>query len=123
MVHEFGSWLVWPNLSIEVYPGGNLTTFHHVPLAPERTVQETQWFFHNNQPTKDEQAVIDFVHLVREEDIPLCENVQKGLHSRGYSQGKFMVDPDRTDISEHAVHDFQRMVLKAIEPGMLEKER
>jgi choline monooxygenase len=118
-VHEFGSWLVWPNLSIEVYPGGNLTTFQHIPDGPERTTQSTQWFFHEGKPSDDEQAVIDFVHLVREEDIPICESVQKGLHSRGYRQGKFMVDPQRSDISEHAVHDFQRMVIETIAPEKL----
>ena len=112
--HEFGSWLVWPNLSIEVYPGGNLTIFHHIPEGPEATRQTTEWYFGSDTPTAEEQAVIDFVHIVREEDIPICENVQRGLHSLGYTHGKLVVDPERTDLSEHAVHDFQRMVARAL---------
>ena len=117
--YGFGSWFVWPNLAIEVYPGGNLTAFHHVPDGPESTRQVTEWFFPQAVPTPDEQAVIDFVHLVREEDLPICESVQRGLHSLGYRQGRFVVDRDRTDISEHAVHDFQRRVVEAlgIQPG------
>jgi choline monooxygenase len=111
---EFASWLLWPNWSIEVYPGGNLTVFHHVPLAPERTVQKVEWYFPHDQPTAEEQEVIDFVHTVRLEDIPICESVQRGLHSLGYRQGRFVVDPARTEVSEHAVHDLQVKLLRAL---------
>lgn len=112
---NFGSWLLWPNLVFEVYPGGNLTVFHHVPAGPERCVQETEWYFSNATPTPAEREVIDFVDIVRAEDIPICESVQRGLHSLGYSRGKFIADPDRGWASEHAVHDFQRRVLAALE--------
>jgi choline monooxygenase len=37
--------------------------------------------------------------------------VQRGLRSRGYVQGRFMVDAGRTQISEHAVHHFHRLYL------------
>ena len=67
-----------------------------------------------SMPTRAEQKVIDFVHTVRLEDIPICESVQQGLHSKGYRQGRLIVDQDRTDVSEHAVHDFQRQVASAL---------
>ena len=113
-VHEFGSWFVWPNMVFEVYPGGNLTVFHHVPVGPEHTVQETEWYFSAEAPTAAERKVIDFVDVVRREDIPICESVQRGLHSLGYRQGKLIIDLDRTDVSEHAVHDFQSRVVRAL---------
>ncbi|MEE2716668.1 MAG: aromatic ring-hydroxylating dioxygenase subunit alpha [SAR324 cluster bacterium] len=112
--HEFGSWFLFPNMVFEVYPGGNLTVFNHVPVGPEATLQETEWYFPGDVPTADEQEVIDFVNIVREEDIPICESVQRGLHSKGYSQGKFIVDDERTYLSEHAVHDFQLRVARAL---------
>jgi choline monooxygenase len=111
---EFGSWLLWPNWVLEVYPGGNLTVFHHVPLAPELTLQKVEWYFPGSTPSPAEQEVIDFVHLVRLEDIPICESVQSGLHSLGYRQGRFVVDRERSEISEHAVHDFQLRVARAL---------
>ncbi len=98
----------------EVYPGGNLTVFHHVPDGPEKTQQETEWYFADKTPTAEEQEVIHFVNIVREEDIPICESVQRGLHSQGYQQGRFIVDRDRTYVSEHAVHDFQLNVIRAL---------
>ena len=111
---SFASWLLWPNWVIEAYPGGNLTVFHHDPLEPELTVQRCEWYFPHDEPSAKEREVIDFVHAVRLEDIPLCESVQRGLHSLGYRQGRFVVDPGRTEISEHAVHDFQRKWLIAM---------
>ncbi len=116
---EFGSWLVWPNMVFEVYPGGNLTVFHHVPDGPEKTRQETEWYFANKTPSVEEQEVIDFVNVVREEDIPICESVQRGLHSMGYRQGRFIVDRDRTYVSEHAVHDFQLNVIRALNASLI----
>ena len=98
----------------EVYPGGNLTVFHHVPAGTEQTIQETEWYFSAKTPTHAEQEVIDFVHTVRLEDVSICESVQRGLHSKGYRQGRLIVDQDRTDVSEHAVHDFQRQVASAL---------
>ena len=119
---EFGSWMMWPNMVFEVYPGGNLTIFNHVPTGPESTRQETEWFFSNDTPSEQEQEVIDFVNVVREEDIPICESVQRGLHSYGYHQGRFIVDKDRTYMSEHAVHDFQLKVMRALHPSAPNKE-
>jgi len=52
--------------------------------------------------------------ILQPEDISLCESVQRGLNSRGYNQGRFIVDRDRTELSEHAVHHFQDMVVNAL---------
>ena len=111
--NEFRSFYIWPNTVLEVYPGGNLTVFHHAPQGPEKTIQGIEWYFTNHQLTADDQAVVDFVHSVRLEDVPLCESVQKGLHSQGYGQGQLVVDPEFTSVSEHAVHHFQCKVARA----------
>ena len=111
---EFGSWLLWPNFALEVYPGGYLNVFHHEPTAPERTLQRVEWYFPTEEPTPEQQEVIEFVDAVRDEDVPICESVQRGLHSLGYSQGRLIANPDRPHFSEHAVHAFQAKVLKAL---------
>ena len=48
------------------------------------------------------------------EDNRLCESVQRGLASRGYRQGRFVVDAERSALSEHAVHHFHRLVAEAL---------
>ena len=111
---EFGSWLLWPNWVLEVYPGGYLNVFHHIPLHREKTIQRCQWYLPTESPTGAQQSVIDFVNTVRDEDIPICESVQRGLHSMGYVQGRLMANTKRSYFSEHAVHDFQSKVLRAL---------
>ena len=109
---EFGSWLLWPNSAVEVYPSGYLNVFYHLPTGPEETVQICEWYFPTSEPTEEQREVIDFINVVRDEDIPLCETVQRGLHSLGYSQGRLVTNEARSYFSEHAVHDFQKRVLE-----------
>ena len=111
---EFGGWLIWPNLSMEVYPGGYLNVFYHHPIDVEETLQVVEWYFDTDTLTPACQSIVDFLHITRTEDIPICESVQRGLHSMGYRQGRFVVDAERSDLSEHAVHDFQAKVVRAL---------
>ena len=63
--HERGEWsakrvsqlLYLPNTVLEVYPGGNLTVFHHVPQGPENTSQVVEWYFPSADLSEEEQAV------------------------------------------------------------------
>ena len=116
---EFGGWYVFPLTAFEFYPGGKLTVFHNLPAGPETTKQRIEWYLKDDQPTSDEQELIDFIDVVRREDFSLVESVQRGLHSQGYRRGRFVVDKERSYMSEHAVHDFQYRVLNALN-GALE---
>ncbi|MSP82674.1 MAG: hypothetical protein EXQ94_07030 [Alphaproteobacteria bacterium] len=113
---DFGSWFLWPNLCLEVFPGApNLNTFHHVPTGPETTRHVFDFFFENPTPTPEQESAIRYIDQVLQvEDIALVESVQRGLHSLGYNQGRFIVDPGRTDMSEHAVHHFHALVVAAL---------
>jgi len=112
---EFGSWFIWPNLAIEVYPGGHLNLFHCMPSGAQTSTQTIEWYFPDAEPTPAQAEVIDYLHRsVRLEDVALCESVQRGLASRAYHQGRLIVDPARTDASEHSVHHFQSMVRDAL---------
>ena len=113
---KFGSWWLWPNLSIEVFPGApNVNIFHHVPMGPERTMHVFEFYMQSPDPTPEQQDAIRYIdEVLQVEDIALVESVQRGLKSRGYNQGRFIVDPGRTDMSEHAVHHFHTLVAKAL---------
>jgi len=110
---ELGAWFLWPNLSFEVYPGGYLNVFYHHPIGPEETVQIFEWYFDTEELTDEQRSIIDFMSTVRDEDVPIVQSVQRGLHSMGYRQGQFVINP-QSDVSEHAVHDFQARVLRAL---------
>ena len=81
----------------------------------EQSVEYLDWFLPSSIPSRQQQDAITYLkEVLQPEDIALCESVQRGLNSKGYNQGRFMVDRGLTELSEHAVHHFQKMVVKAI---------
>ena len=107
---------VWPNTIPLFFPGPtSLVLFQIIPLEPELTMVRHDFYFKQSQPNAQEQALIDWIDTVLiPEDMVLCENVQRGLHSKGYTQGKFMVNHNDCSYSEHHVHFFQRLVHSAV---------
>jgi choline monooxygenase len=115
---EFGyaGWFLWPNLSIWVYPGEpNISTLQMLPSGPDRCIEHQDWFTLGGRKTKQLADAMTYMKdTLQPEDIGLCESVQKGLKSKGYNQGRFIVDREMTELSEHAVHHFQSLVAKAL---------
>lgn len=114
--NDFAAWWVWPNVTFNTFPGcPNMTVLHIMPTGPETTREHFDFYFLNKEPSADEWSAIRYVdEVLQPEDIGLVESVQRGLHSRGYLQGRYIVDRDRTEISEHALHHFHGLVLKAL---------
>ncbi|MCP5080736.1 MAG: aromatic ring-hydroxylating dioxygenase subunit alpha [Alphaproteobacteria bacterium] len=112
------TWL-WPNTAFFVSPGrSNLAVFHMVPTGPESSVQIWDFFFKSAELSESEQAALDYtIDILIPEDSTLYENVQRGLRSRGYSEGRFVVNHDKPEWSEHHVHMFQKLVRDALVPG------
>lgn len=113
---NFAAWWLWPNVTFNVFPGSaNITVLHIQPTGPETTLEHFDFFFADATPTEGEQQAIDYIdRVLQPEDIGLVESVQRGLHSRGYNQGRLMVDRDRSFNSEHGLHHFHRLVLQKL---------
>jgi len=112
----YAGWFLWPNLTIWIYPGEtNLSVLQINPNGTENTIEIQDWFLPNPTPSKQQKDVMAYQKdVLQPEDISLCESVQRGLKSKGYNQGRFMVDRELTELSEHAVHHFQKMVVQSI---------
>ena len=113
---NFAAWWLWPNVTFNVFPGSaNITVLHIQPTGPETTLEHFDFFFADETPSDGERQAIDYVDKVLQpEDIALVESVQRGLHSRGYNQGRLMVDKERSYNSEHGLHHFHALVLKQL---------
>lgn len=113
---HFSGWWLWPNITLNTFPGSpNLSVLQIMPTGPETCREYWDFYFAAKTPTKEEQAAVDYVDAVLQpEDIGLVESVQRGLRSRGYHQGRYIVDAERSDISEHALHHFHSLVLNAL---------
>jgi len=109
-------WWLWPTFTINAAPGPpNMALFYILPLGPDRSIEVTEYFFASKEIDADQEARLDYANNVLTiEDNNICEAVQRGLNQRGYSQGRFIVDRERTEISEHAVHHFHTLVAQAL---------
>ena len=89
---------------LNVYPD-NLSSNIILPLGPDRTLTVFEWFAYSGEVS---QATIDFSDEIQQEDIRICESVQRGLRSRHYNQGRFSVK------RENGVHHFQGLLYDAL---------
>ncbi len=110
-------WYLWPTTTFNLLPGKLALTL--VTFLPGETPGTTGGKVVTLGLPGDDQktsARSDYlVNVLMPEDQALCESVQRGLHSRGYQQGKFIVDKDYSGIGEHAVHHFHRLVQQALD--------
>ena len=94
-----------------IYPD-NMSTNVILPLGHDRTLTIFEWYFASPAPaaagsrcsrrsrSRDE---------IQQEDIVLCEQVQRGLRSRAYDRGRFSAK------RENGVHHFQSLVREFLE--------
>lgn len=82
---------IFPNLMLNIYPD-NLSTNLIVPLDHERTLTIFEWYFHDiESPSAKERiaATISLSDEIQQEDITICETVQRRLGSRYYDRGRY----------------------------------
>ena len=113
-VQNAAFWYLWPTTSISMFPGSpNLIVMSILPLGHRKTsFSGYQYALEIDQD--DDMRQQYQVDVLSPPDVVLCESVQRGLKSRSYDQGRFMVDSDTSGIAEHAVHQFHRLVLSAL---------
>ena len=112
----YAGFFVWPNFTIWIYPGEpNMSVLQMNPDGVETCLEYQDWFTLGGELTPQLQDAVAYQKdVLQPEDIALCESVQQGLHSKSYNQGRFIVDRGKTELSEHAVHHFQKMVADAL---------
>ena len=114
-VTDHAVWYLWPNTTLMRYPGrGNFMVWRFIPIGPEETWEEFDFFFESTPPTEEEMDAIRYIDTVLQpEDIGLVESVQRGMRTPAYNQGRYMIDPQGSGRSEHAVHHFHGLLLDA----------
>jgi choline monooxygenase len=102
-------WL-FPNTMFNFYPD-NLSSNVILPMGPDKTLTIFEWYF--AQPGtgggwESMQQTIAFSDEIQQEDIVLCEQVQRGLRSRSYDTGRFSAK------RENGVYHFQSLVRESL---------
>jgi choline monooxygenase len=97
---------IFPNTMLNVYQD-NMSSNVILPLGVDRTLTIFEWFYAEpgtGPGWESMQQTIAFSDEIQQEDIVLCEQVQRGLRSRSYSTGRFSA------MRENGVHHFQQLV-------------
>lgn len=103
---------LWPNFMLNIYPGrGNASLNFIVPVAPDRTLAIYEFYFGDEMPQSESDSIVAFIEQVQQEDIVLCESVQRGLASGYFRQGQLMLS------RENGIQHFQRLVFEAMRAG------
>lgn len=96
---------LWPNFTLNIYPGpGNVSLNLFVPVAVDRTLAIYDYCFVESVSEQEERDFVRFIDQVQDEDVVLCESVQRGLSSGYFDQGKLMLS------REKGLRHFQRLV-------------
>jgi choline monooxygenase len=97
---------IFPNLMLNIYPD-NVSTNLIVPLSQDKTLTIFEWYFHDVATARVQERIkkaIAFSDEVQQEDIGLCESVQRGLRSSLYDRGRYSIK------RENGVHHFHMLL-------------
>jgi choline monooxygenase len=103
-------------MTLGVMPGSdNFSVFTFEPAGVELTrLGGDDYRLPGEETAMDAARTRYGAEVLWPEDRGICESVQRGLHSRGYQRGRFMIDRDRGPISEHVPHHFHTKVAQAL---------
>jgi len=93
---------IYPNFMINAYEGV-MDTNLVLPLAVDKCAVVFDYYFSDvsKKTLKRNQASIRVSEKVQDEDMAICDAVQKGLASRAYLAGRLSV---RREAGEHLFH-------------------
>lgn len=114
-------WFLFPNTVFGQFPGApGFYASRFDALTPHRTERRT-FSLITDPPTdpgmaaRNAQRSAWSANVVSREDRALCENVQRGMRQRAFTQGWYVTDPQAHGISEHAMRHFHQIYLTALE--------
>lgn len=119
-VRTHAVWWLWPNTCLMRYPGrSSMIVLHIIPAGPDLTYETYDFFLETPEANEMEKEAIRYLdEVLQVEDIALVENVQRGMRTPAFEQGRIVTDPNGSGKSEHALHHFHGLVLGAYEQGV-----
>lgn len=103
---------VFPNLMLNIYPD-NISTNLILPVGHDKTLTIFEWYFHDVESPAAKERIETTVELsdeIQQEDIWICEEVQKRLNSIAYDRGRYSV---RRENGVHHFHSLWMEFMKA----------
>ncbi|HEY1191826.1 MAG TPA: SRPBCC family protein [Gemmata sp.] len=102
-------WWLYPNFMLNAY-AGVMDTNLVLPLGADRCRVVFDFYFADSLDDSFRRKSIEVAEQVQAEDIGVCEEVQRNLHSRSFSTGRFSV---KRENGAHHFHTKLGRVLRA----------
>jgi choline monooxygenase len=102
-------YFIYPNTMLNILPG-RLQTNRVLPLGVDRCRVEFDFYYAPDDSAEAETRRtrdIAFSDEVQDEDVSICQDVQRGLASGSYEAGRL------NPLRENAVHHFHELVRSA----------
>lgn len=98
-------YFIFPNIMLNILPG-RLQTNVIRPISPTHTEVIFKYYYANPDDEEIIRDDLQYSDKIQDEDIEICELVQKGLQSNAYDKGRFSVE------REKGVYHFQSILKK-----------
>jgi choline monooxygenase len=107
-------YFLFPNIMLNILPG-------RLQVNVVEPISITQcnvyfWYFYDDIETKEKAGIIkndiEYSEVIQQEDIEICEAVQRGLQSKAYDKGRFSVK------RELGVYHFQSLIKKCFKQAI-----
>ncbi|MEM7508193.1 MAG: aromatic ring-hydroxylating dioxygenase subunit alpha [Pseudomonadota bacterium] len=106
-------WYIWPNTTFGIMPGSE-----EMAVFAIRPIDATTSSFEGHVLSVTGEANVArneyTASILAPEDIALCESVQRGLKSKGYSQGPIISGDKASGEGEQGIHLFHKLVHDAL---------
>src|SRR5262249_38523575 len=107
-------WWVFPNFMLNFYEGLMDTNFVY-PLGPDRCRVVFDYWFADTEGEAAQRFMKESIAVtdrVQEEDMGICEEVQRGLASRSFDAGRYSVR------REEGVYHFHRLLARRLRAAL-----
>lgn len=110
MAREALYYFIYPNFMMNILPG-RLQTNLVLPVTANSCKVIFEYYYEDIESPESMKLIeqdLAFSDSVQQEDIHICELVQRGLASRAYDRGRFSVK------RENAVYHFQNLLKRSL---------
>ena len=113
---DYGAYWVWPNVAFCCYPGGYFTIRQWLPQSFRKTVYRYRWFSDGTIADADVEALMrKHKETTGAEDEVVVSKIQKGMESRAFEPGPYVIGDGCGAMSEVGLRHFHNLYREALE--------
>lgn len=112
---DYGAYWIWPNVAFCFYPGGFFTVRQWLPVSYRKTIYRYRWFSDGMLTDESVQALMQKHKLTTgAEDEVVVSKIQKGMESRAFEPGPYVIGDGSSAMSEVGLRHFHDLYRIAI---------